>query len=161
MNKNEFIYILVPEETLEVHDYYEALTEENNRHGKCVENFCRKINLNIDSDKFGITNYNGYKWCMMLAVLGYLSIHEDELNTIVYIPPVVTVHQYKNMKELKLNFKKKRNSLYMYSYQVEDNKLVENRLNEFQEEDSVEVLYEELKYKRERGMKDVSRIKNI
>ena len=56
---------------------------------------------------------------------------------------------------------KKRNSLYMYSYQVEDNKLVENRLNEFQEEDSVEVLYEELKYKRERGMKDVSRIKNI
>ena len=40
-------------------------------------------------------------------------------------------------------------------------KLVENRLNEFQEEDSVEVLYEELKYKRERGMKDVSRIKNI
>lgn len=160
--KNEFINIIVDEETDDKKDTFEPITEENNRHGKCIQKFCLEHDLPITHELLGIENdnYNGYLWCKALSLLGYLVIQEAAENTIIYIPPVVTKHQLDKMNQLKLIFKRRRECLYIYSYYLIENSLVEEKPNEFHELDSVSVLYDELKEKRKREY-NVSRIKSF
>ncbi len=160
---NESIEIIVSEETEDIQDYYRVLDEEFNRHGKCVKEFCDKYGISLTFQDIGVEegNFNGYLWSRGVTILGNLVIQNSREYIVIYLPLKISHHQYQRMKCKKSWFRKFRDKIVIYSYFMEDGKVVEEALDQFYEEDMVEVLYERLKDKKvEMEEKNVSRTRN-
>lgn len=155
--------IIVEEETKELHDYHQVLNQELDRHGKCVKRFCDLNNIKLSFQEVGVEegNYNGYNWSKAISILGNLVIQSTEDHMILYLPPTISAHQYEWMKQKKSVFKRRRDQIYIYSYHFEENSIRENLLNELGEDDSIEILYEELKYKCQKGSREKNDVSGI
>ena len=114
----ESMTIVVDEVTDDLHDYYQNINEEFDRHGKCVKFFCDMNGISLTFQDVGVAegNYNGYNWCRAIAVLGYLSIQDSKEYTVIYLPPEVTPHQYEWMQSRRKLFQSKSEKIAIYSY---------------------------------------------
>jgi len=159
----ESMTIIVDEETEKLHDYYQTINEEFDRHGKCVKFFCDSNGIPLTFQDVGVSeeNYNGYNWCRAIAVLGYLAIQDSKEYTVVYLPPVITDHQYHWMQSRRKLFQSKSHKLAIYSYYENKDSIVEKPLDMTDESLRFKALYKEIKKKRKKEeIYDVSRIRN-
>lgn len=159
----ESMTIVVDEETEDFHDYYQNINDEFDRHGKCVKFFCDSHGISLTFQDVGVSegNYNGYNWCRAIAVLGYLAIQDCKEYTVIYLPTVITPHQYEWMQSRRKLFQNKSYKLASYSYYEKDQTIQETHLDMTDETSRLKVLYKEIKKKR--GKEEtyhVSRIRN-
>ena len=159
----ESMTIIVDEETETLHDYYQNINEEFDRHGKCVKFFCDFNGIPLTFQDVGVPeeNYNGYNWCRAITVLGYLAIQDSKEYTVIYLPPVITEHQYEWMQSRRRLFQSKSHKIVIYSYYVKDESIQETHPDMADENSRLKVLYKEIKNKRKKKeIYDVSRIRN-
>ena len=139
------------------------INEEFDRHGKCVKFFCDSNGISLTFQDVGVPeeNYNGYNWCRAIAILGYLAIQDSKEYTVIYLPPVITEHQYEWMKSRRKLFQSRNHKIVIYSYYVKDESIQETRPSMIDETSRLNVLYKEIKNKRRKNeIYDVSRIRN-
>ncbi len=160
----ESMIIIVREETESMKDYMKVLDSEIDRHGKGVKQFCdiHKIPLTFEDISVEEGNYNGYNWCRAIAILGYLALQVTDSYTVVYLPVTISKHQYQWMRRQKSLLRRIGEDLKVYSYQVVDHELVEERLVLLDDMDPVSILFEKLKSKKEtkEEILDVPKVRN-
>ena len=159
----ESMTIIVDEVTSDFRDYYQNINEEFDRYGKCVKFFCDTHGISLTFRDVGVIeeNYNGYNWCRAIAVLGYLPVQDSKEYTVIYLPPVITPHQYEWMQSRRKLFQSKSEKIAVYSYYEKDGFIIETHPDMTDESSRVKILYKEVKRKRRKEeVYDVSRVRN-
>jgi len=126
------------------------------------EIFCDSNGISLTFQDVGLPegNYNGYNWCRAISVLGYLEIQDSKEYTVIYLPPVITAHQYEWMQARRRLFQSKNHKIAIYSYYIKNESIQEIHPNMESEDSRLKVLYKEIKKKRRKEVYDVSRIRN-
>lgn len=93
--------------------------------------------------------------------MGYLAIQDSKEYTVIYLPPVITPHQYEWMQSRRKLFQSKSCKLAIYSYYEKDQMIQETHPDMTDATSRLRVLYKEIKKKRRKEETyNVSRIRN-